>query len=156
MGIAKKIKQIDLLDWDELVEKTYGKIYSFQQQDGCKSRGFEIITTDSKWEEDEYEDYEVRDYENDTIPEIINGGEMGVSFKAWLARDPNTPLNPSDDELEECYYYNDEDKEEWKKDEDHIELFWQRNFYPNANAIAEDLCKRGLLKPGRYQINIDW
>ena len=28
------------------------------------------------------------DYENTSVPEVINGEEMGVSFAAWLARDP--------------------------------------------------------------------
>lgn len=34
----KTIKQIDVSDWDALVTKTYGRPYSFQQQDGCKER----------------------------------------------------------------------------------------------------------------------
>ncbi|MCV6900900.1 hypothetical protein OE165_28100, partial [Escherichia coli] len=72
-------------DWNDLVEKTYGRVYCFQQQDGgCKDRGLSYITIPS-------EAYD--DFENDTIPEVVNGDEMGVSFKAWLERDPNKKLN---------------------------------------------------------------
>ena len=36
---TKNVKMVEVSDWDKLVEETYGKIYSFQQQDGCKARG---------------------------------------------------------------------------------------------------------------------
>lgn len=29
---------IEVQEWDALVEKTYGRPYKFQQQDGCQSR----------------------------------------------------------------------------------------------------------------------
>lgn len=119
---------IDVGDWDQLVIDTYGKIYSFQQQDGCKSRGKERV--DFGLEEPD-------DYENDTVPEEINGDEMGVSFAAWLARDP----------------------EEWNgKEEDRsfLRLFWNRNFYPTVESIGYDLVKRGLIEAGSYTIDIDW
>jgi hypothetical protein len=143
----KTVKQIDVSDWDDLVIETYGKIYSFQQQDGCKPRGIETISTSEKY---------LEDFENDAIPEIVNGEKMGISFKTWLERDPNSPLNPSDTELKKCSYYWGEDKEEWKSDKSNIGFFWYRNFYPHANAIANDLYKRGLLEEGEYQIVIDW
>lgn len=79
-----KRNAIDLQDWDNLVEETYGKTYSFQQQDGCKERQTVTITVPVEYPED---------YENDTVPEVVNGEEMGVSFKAWLERDPNQKLN---------------------------------------------------------------
>lgn len=145
-----QIKQIDVYDWDELVSKHYGKPYSFQQQDGCKSRGIEIIST----KEDCLEDYE-----NDFIPEVINGEEMGVSFKAWLKRDPLLPLNCSEKEAKECGYYwgkSKKDLKEWKEDRGHIIMFYERNFYPHVNMIAKDLHEKGLLEAGEYQINIDW
>lgn len=44
----KLIKQIEVDDWDDLVRKTYGKIYCFQQQDGCKDRGVENISVPIK------------------------------------------------------------------------------------------------------------
>lgn len=31
-------KVIDVSDWDDLVQETYDRPYSFQQQDGCKER----------------------------------------------------------------------------------------------------------------------
>jgi len=144
----KTVKQISIQDWDELVEKTYNKVYSFQQQDGCKERGVVTIWTDGP-----------EDFENDTIPEIINGEEMGVSFKSWLERHTETPLNPTKEQLKECKYYwgkTEEDESKWKKDKSHINLFWERNFYPHVSMIANDLFKRGLLEAGEYQIVIDW
>lgn len=126
----KEVKQITVQDWDNLVEKTYGKIYSFQQQEGCKSRGVEIINTDSDWAED---------FENTEIPFEVNGKERGVSLETWLNTTPEDTakhFNP------ECPWEN--------------LLFWKRNFYPEPNTLAADLCKRGLLKPGEYQIKIDW
>jgi hypothetical protein len=63
-------KVISLQDWDRLVEETYGKPYSFQQQDGCKERQRVTINVPA----------EPCDYENDNIPEEVNGDEMGVSF----------------------------------------------------------------------------
>lgn len=120
-------KVISVHDWDNLVVKTYGRPYNFQQQDGCKDRQrFYLAVPD-----------EAEDYENDTIPEKINGAEMGVSFKAWLARDP----------------------QEWngkENDKRFLDLFWDRNFYPNVQMIANDLHEKGLLPEGEYTIDIDW
>lgn len=143
----KNVRVIRVQDWDRLVIDTYGKPYSFQQQDGCKSRGVAHIST--------HDDY-IEDFENDTVPEIINGDEMGVSFKAWLEKDPKAPLNPSEKELKSCNYYYGGSKESWKKDKHHIELFWGRNFYPHVSMIAKDLYDKGLLEEGEYTINIDW
>ena len=33
---------------------------------------------------------------------------------------------------------------------------WERNFYPNIQAVANDLYKKGLLETGDYWIDIDW
>ncbi len=118
---------IEVSDWDRLVTKTYGKTYSFQQQDDCKERGIHQLTVPSPAE----------DYENDTVAEIVNGDEMGVSFAAWLARDPNQALPKQRDAYE-------------------LSLFWERSFYPDVQMIANDLHARGLLPPGEYCINIDW
>lgn len=118
---------IDLADWDELVMNTYGKPYSFQQQDDCQDRGIVYLTVPE----------EADDYPRDKVPEVINGSVMGVSFESWLARDPK----------------------EWngkKEDKAYLNLFWDRNFYPNVQIIANDLYKRGLLPAGEYGINIDW
>jgi hypothetical protein len=77
----KTVQSIDVADWDNLIEETYGRTYCFQQQDDCRPRGIEHITVPV---EDPY------DFENDAIEERVNGDEMGVSFAAWLARDPKT------------------------------------------------------------------
>lgn len=124
---VKTEKLIDVQDWDELVIKTYGKPYSFQQQDGCKQRGLVYITIPSQAD----------DYERESVPEKINGEIMGVSFQAWLARDPNE--------------WKGKDKQSWT-----LELFWERNFYPDVQMIANDLHEKGLIEAGEYIINIDW
>lgn len=125
----KTINSIDVSDFDDLVQETYGRVYSLQQQDGCKDRGVECFTVPNE---------HPFDFENDTILEEVNGPEMGVSFAAWLERDPNKKLNP-------------EDRDEWR-----LGLFWERNFYPSLEMVTQDLFKRGLLPAGKYQIVIDW
>jgi len=120
-------KIISLQDWDAYVEETYGRPYSFQQQDGCRERGTYRIMVPG----------EAEDFERDSIPEGVNGEEMGVSFAAWLARDPVEPIEGQE--------YNFERK-----------LWWGRNFYPDVQMIANDLHSRGLLEAGEYTIKIDW
>lgn len=126
---TRSVQMIGVGDWDDLVTSTYGRPYNFQQQDGCKERGtFDLTVPD-----------EAYDYEDETIPEEVNGEDMGVSFAAWLARDPK----------------------EWNgKDPDRaaflISLFWERNFYPDVQMIANDLHAKGLLPAGDYVIDIDW
>ena len=56
-------KVIDCFDLDELVVKTYGRPYCFQQQEDCRSRGVYSINVPTKYPED---------FDNDTIPEIVN------------------------------------------------------------------------------------
>lgn len=125
----KNVKMIDVQDWDALVQDTYGRTYSFQQQDGCKSRGiFEF-----KVPSDDYES----DFENDTVPEEVNHEKMGVSFAAWLARDPKQPLKG------QKYDYE-------------LTLWWERNFYPSIDMIIKDLYEKGLIEKGEYTIDIDW
>lgn len=121
------IRTVELSDWDALVESTYGRTYSLQQQDGCKERGSEYFSVPSK---------DLEDYENDSVPEEINGDEMGVSLKAWLARDPNQKV------MDGTY--------------DGTRLFWERNFYPELQTLAQDLYEKGLIEAGDYQIDIDW
>jgi len=146
----KTIKVIELSDWDDLVANTYGKIYSFQQQDGCQPRGNINFTVPD-------EDYE--DEMNDRIPEIINGDVMGVKFTTWLNRDPNQILNPTKEDIESCNYYwgnSDKELENWCKDKSHINMFWERNFYPNFQTLVNDLHDKGLIEAGEYSIQIDW
>lgn len=133
MSIYKMEKVIDVSDWDQLVVDTYGRTYSFQQQDGCKPRGREHLQAMSDPEL-------VYDFEAETVPEVVNGDEMGVSFAAWLARDPEQLLDTED-----------------RFDREHgLGLWWDRNFYPTAESVAHDLVKRGLLEEGAYTIDIDW
>lgn len=120
-------KVIDVGDWDELVETTYGRTYSLQQQDGCKERQRVHLTIPD----------EAYDYDADMVPEEVNHEDMGVSFKAWLARDPNQKIP------EQKYDYE-------------LELWWHRNFYPDVQMIANDLHSRGLIEAGDYVIDIDW
>lgn len=62
---------------------------------------------------------------------------MGVSFKAWLERDPKQKLPNREDEF--CIY-----------------LWWARNFYPHLDMVVQDLYTKGLIEPGEYAIEIDW
>lgn len=79
----KTEKVINYTDWNEFVEKTYGRPYNFQQQDECKGCGLFRFTVPNE---------ETYDFENDTVIEKVNGPEDGVSFAAWLARDPKQPI----------------------------------------------------------------
>lgn len=131
--IYKNKKVISLQDWDSLVEKTYGKPYSFQQQQGCQGRG--VFELEIPIPSEETNDEEM----NDSIPEEINGEEMGVKFAVWLARDSKQPLGGKK-----------------KQDQWEINLFWKRNFFPDINTLANDLYQKGLIEKGEYLINIDW
>lgn len=125
----KTVNIIDVNDFDELVTATYGRPYRFQQQDGCRDRGSVNIAVPSKY----------KDYYNTTVPEVVNHKERGVSFDAWLARDPKQKL------------YNKEGQYTGT-----LDLWWKRNFYPHVSMVINDLHKRGLLEEGNYSINIDW
>lgn len=125
----KQVTMIEVQEWDDLVENTYNRPYSFQQQDGCKERGTYSLTVPGfAW-----------DYENDTVPETLNLDDMGVSFKAWLNRDPKQKLNAK--------YWDSPSA---------IHLWWTRYFYPSVEIVANDLHAKGLLPAGEYIINIDW
>lgn len=120
-------KVIDVGDWDDLVRETYGKPYSFQQQDGCKERQrYDLRIPDTTY-----------DYLNDTVPEEVNHFEMGVSFKAWLERSPDKPL-------------------EGASNLHSLTIWWERNFYPDVQMVANDLCEKGIIEAGEYVIDIDW
>lgn len=80
------------------------------------------------------------DYENDTVPEVINHEEMGVSFKAWLERDPKQKLSTATD---------------WNKDYGLV-MWYERNFYPSEEMIVNDLYSKGLLEAGEYEIDVNW
>jgi len=118
---------ITIRDWNKCVQEAYGRPYNFQQQNGCQDRGnFQLEVPG-----------EVDDFENDTVPEIVNGKEMGVSFKAWLERNPKQKIK------DQKYDYE-------------LKLWWARNFYPNVQMVANDLHMNGFLPAGEYLISIDW
>lgn len=123
------IKMVELADWNKLVSDTYKRPYSLQQQDGCVGRGTRSILVPSSHKTDEFM--------NESVPEEVNGSKMGVRFKKWLERDPDKGVGD-------------------RKEDYEIELFWTRNFYPDINMVANDLHAKGLIKEGRYHINIDW
>lgn len=132
-----EVKVIELQDWDAFVEETYGKIYSFQQQDDCKERGCEFFSVPTPWE---------HDFEKTEIPFEVNGKEMGVSFETWLNTDPEETKKEFPDPPDRDYSMTDFDNR----------LFWDRNFYPHVSMIINDLHAKGLLEEGKYAINIDW
>ncbi len=120
-------KVIDVSDWDEAVVATYGRPYKFQQQNGCQERGTFGLSAPG----------DVDGEWPDTVPEIVNHDEMGVNFAAWLARDPGQPLADGRTSYS-------------------LQLWWERNFYPPIQAVANDLSSKGLLEAGDYLIDIDW
>lgn len=139
----KHVKLIECSDWDDLVMKTYGRHYCFQQQDDCRDRGTYNLTVP-----EEYDDSEM----NDSVPEIVNHPQMGVKFDVWLSRDPKQPLAQDSDKDEDKFSIERIKREDdWK-----IPMWWERNFYPNIQAVANDLHAKGLLEAGEYVINIDW
>lgn len=147
---TKNIKVIDVHDWDKLVQEVYGKPYIFQQQDGCQSRGLVSITIPDY-------SYDWEDAVNESIPEVINGDEMCVKFNVWLERDVKTPLNPTDEELENCgYFFKHDDRKSWCESDSRIMLFWERNFYPTLQVVANDLYEKGHIEAGDYSIDINW
>jgi len=124
-------KVIEVSEWNKLVRDTYKRPYSFQQQDGCRSRGvFRFSVPEAS---------EIDDEMPDTVPEIINHKEMGVNFASWLKRDPTQKLPNPDDQASYC-----------------LEMWWHRNFYPDIQMVANDLHAKGLLEAGDYTIDIDW
>ena len=128
------IKVISLRDFDSLVRNTYNKPYSFQQQMGCQPRGMFDISVPCEWAEDDEEEM------NDSIPEKVNGDEMGVKFQVWLDRDPKQPLKDEESGTQD-----------WR-----IDMFWARNFYPSIYTLVNDLHSKGLIETGEYSIKIDW
>lgn len=133
MGDRMKIESVQMIncfEWDKLVMETYGRVYNFQKQDGCRSRG--------KFEFDvPFDDYAVDEGMNDSIPEEVNGSEMGVKFAVWLERDPKEPIPNQEHDYQ-------------------LEIFWERKFYPAFGTLVNDLHSKGLIEAGEYIIDIDW
>lgn len=72
--------------------------------------------------------------ESDEYPEDYY--PIPVKFQDWLDRDPKQ---------------SNEGEEDWM-----LEMWWEREFYPDVQAVANDLHNKGLLEAGKYLINIDW
>lgn len=70
----------------------------------------------------------IEEYYPYSIPYEINGEKMGVAFSSWV----NTPKST------------------------YSAMFWERNFYPDVQAVANDLYEKGEIPAGKYVINIDW
>jgi hypothetical protein len=130
---TQTVKLISLQEWDDFVISTYGKPYSFQQQDGCKERGIERFSVPHEWEDD---------YENTSIPFDVDSNEMGVKFETWLNTSPEDTVEYFTDNYCSPGSLNN--------------LFWTRNFYPDVSMIVNDLHFKGLLEEGEYVIVIDW
>jgi hypothetical protein len=124
----RTIQTIAESDFSRLVREVYGRPYSYQQQDGCKGRGVENFTVPIKYP---------YDFENDVVIEEVNSSEEGVSFKAWLERDPDLLI----EQLTRPYI---------------TELWWARNFYPSFDMVVNDLHSKGYIPAGEYQLVIDW
>lgn len=131
-----KVNMIYEIDFSKIVSKIYGRPYTFQQQDDGRDKDqgtVFIFTVPVKPEM-------LNDYENNSIPEEVNGDEMGVSFESWLKRDPKQHLKDDEDGHKEYA----------------INLFWDRNFYPSVYMIIDDLHKKGILSEGKYIMYINW
>jgi len=130
-------KVIRLRDLNQLVVETYGRPYNLQQQEGCMLRCTISVTVP---------DPDPDDFESVEIPEVINGEVQGVSFAAWLARDPAAPIGdrPVVEGLERFADRLDR------------RLFWERSFYPSLGMVLNDLHTRGLIPADEYGIVIDW
>lgn len=124
---------VEAADWDRFVSAVYGRRYRLQQQDGCRPKGVERITVP----EPDYDDNDA----HDQVPEIVNHEKRGVRLDKWLERDPKQPLSRGGVER----------TEQWA-----IDIWWDRNFYPELAAVANDLHAKGLLPAGEYTIIIDW
>ena len=128
------VKLIEEIEWSNFVSETYGKIYRFQQQDGFRNNGSYYRLNVPNYDTDEYMYHE-------EIPEIVNGDIIGAKFENWLERDPKQHLKARK-------LIRDE---QWA-----IDLWWERNFYPCIETVANDLHSKGLLESGTYIIAINW
>jgi hypothetical protein len=117
---------VDCFNWDTFVREAYGRPYCFQQQGGCKMRGTYHLEVHG---EKGYDPYGCKG-----LPLELDNNLFGVALEEWLRRDPK----------------------EAPPSIDFLETWWERNFYPSIEAVAEDLCQRGLLPVGEYIIIIDW
>lgn len=76
-----------------------------------------------------------------TVPDTVYDTESDISLQEWLDADPNEPVDDGDLSSREHWY---------------MKMYWEREFYPDIQIIANDLHSKGLLPEGEYHINIDW
>ena len=123
----QSVYYLECSELGDIVQQVYKRPFNFQQQAGCKERGIEKFSVPDTWTDD---------FGNHELPEVVNHEEMGVSFAAWLKRDPA--------QLIEATY------------EGATILWWERNFYPSTQMVLNDLHDRGLIPSGEYVVSIDW
>lgn len=128
MSKHNKLINLEVADFNELVENVYKKPYNLQQQNGCYDRRKLYLTIPSASNDNDM---------HDDIPDKVNGEYRGVKFATWLQRDPLQKSDNLNDDLS-------------------LEIFWHRNFYPDLNTLANDLYQNGLIESGKYGIRIDW
>jgi len=126
---TQDVKLVNVSDLDKFVKKTYGRPYSFQQQNGCRNRGVVNVTVPIEGFEDGDNGW--------TEEEVLAEEGMGVKLKTWLSTDPIDTLKPNEPD--------------WQN-----ELLWERHFYPDIEAVFTDLHEKGLIESGEYVIDIDW
>lgn len=124
---TRKETTIGCFEWDAFIKEIYGKPYCFQQQDDCKDRGNFYFSAPEK---------RPHDYKR-TSCDYEDESQMGVSFAAWLARDPKEKLPNQEYDFQ-------------------LDLFWERQFYPHVSMIINDLYRIGVIEAGDYVIDIDW
>lgn len=112
---------------DNIIKQVYKRPFNFQQQAGCKERGIEKFSVPDAW---------TGDFDNYELPEVVNHAEVGVSFAAWLKRDPTQLIKGGS--------------------KDATIMWWERNFYPSTQMVLNDLHDRGLIPSGEYVVSIDW
>ena len=79
-----------------------------------------------------------KDFKSDEVPENLDKKDQtGVSFKAWLNRDPKMKLEKQKYDFE-------------------LGMWWERNFYPNLQILANDLYKKGVIEADNYTINANY
>ncbi len=84
---------------------------------------------------EDYEDTDIPFGPGGTVTSSNEDQPIGVSFAAWLARDPKV----------------------WKGSPRYMkDMYWERHFYPSLDMILNDLHAKWHLPAGEYVIHIDW
>lgn len=129
-------------EWSRFVSEVYGRPYDLQQQDGGMSRCHLYVEVPVA-----PEDIEI--FKEDCLGDISPCDEksMCVDFERWLSRDPEQ-LVPDDVVRQDCSWVENK--------RFNTDLWWERNFYPHIDILANDLYEKGFLPAGQYLILVDW